>query len=112
MMLSILIIIISSMMMLMASILAMKSFLDRNKSSPFECGFDPFKSPRLPFSLHFFLIAMIFLIFDIEISLLIPLIYLINMNLSYYFITMIFFMMILLIGLYYEWYQGALNWLF
>nr|ALO71088.1 NADH deshydrogenase subunit 3 [Pselaphinae sp. 8 EF-2015] len=106
------IMLITIIMMLLASLLSMKSFLDRNKSSPFECGFDPFKSPRLPFSLHFFLIAMIFLIFDIEISLLIPLIFLININSMSYFIIMIFFFIILLMGLYYEWYQGALNWLF
>nr|ALO71004.1 NADH deshydrogenase subunit 3 [Pselaphinae sp. 4 EF-2015] len=107
-----LLLIISMIMMFLASILSMKSFSDRNKSSPFECGFDPFKSPRLPFSLHFFLIAMIFLIFDIEISLLIPLIYLTNMNSTSYFIIMMIFFIILLVGLYYEWYQGALNWLF
>nr|ALO71023.1 NADH deshydrogenase subunit 3 [Pselaphinae sp. 5 EF-2015] len=111
-MLTIFIMIISLILMFLASILSMKSFLDRNKSSPFECGFDPFKSPRLPFSLHFFLIAMIFLIFDIEISLLIPLIYLVNMNSMSYFIIMMIFFIILLLGLYYEWHQGALNWLF
>nr|ALO71075.1 NADH deshydrogenase subunit 3 [Pselaphinae sp. 7 EF-2015] len=109
---SMMILTMSMIMMFLASILSMKSFLDRNKSSPFECGFDPFKSSRLPFSLHFFLIAMIFLIFDIEISLLIPLVYLINMNSMTYFIVMMFLFIMLLLGLYYEWYQGALKWLF
>nr|ALO70489.1 NADH deshydrogenase subunit 3 [Ctenisodes sp. 1 EF-2015] len=114
MMMNLLIILILSMLiMFLASIISKKSFLDREKNSPFECGFDPKSSPRMPFSLQFFLIAVIFLIFDIEISLLIPLISLIKMiNFLNYFIISMFFFLILLIGLYFEWYQGALNWLY
>nr|ALO71239.1 NADH deshydrogenase subunit 3 [Tychobythinus sp. 1 EF-2015] len=99
--------------MMMASILSKKTFTDREKSSPFECGFDPKSSSRMPFSLHFFLIAIIFLIFDIEISLLIPLIYIMkSINFTNFMMISFFFFFLLLLGLYYEWYQGALNWLF
>nr|YP_009048685.1 NADH dehydrogenase subunit 3 [Byasa alcinous]AHZ89280.1 NADH dehydrogenase subunit 3 [Byasa alcinous] len=110
-MMSILIIFISNIMMFLSMMLSKKSFMDREKNSPFECGFDPKSSARIPFSLHFFLITVIFLIFDVEIALIFPLIY------SFYlvnFLTMMkisfFFLIILLTGLYHEWNQNMLNW--
>nr|AXS66374.1 NADH dehydrogenase subunit 3 [Cucujoidea sp. 12 KM-2017] len=103
--------IISNIMMMMANILSKKSFSDREKSSPFECGFDPKNSARIPFSMQFFLIAMIFLIFDVEITLLLPMISsLMFSNIFHYSLIMTFFILILLLGLYHEWHQGALNW--
>nr|ALO70877.1 NADH deshydrogenase subunit 3 [Rybaxis sp. 1 EF-2015] len=100
-------------MMLLVSIISKKSFNDREKSSPFECGFDPKSFSRLPFSIHFFLIAIIFLIFDIEISLLLPLIFIMkSINLTNYLLISFMFLFILLFGLYFEWHQGALNWMF
>nr|UFZ13235.1 NADH dehydrogenase subunit 3 [Orohermes crepusculus] len=111
--LSLLIFIISFVMMLLAMILSKKSFTDREKSSPFECGFDPMNSSRMPFSLQFFLIAMIFLIFDVEITLLFPMLMIMKTsNLLHWMFVSIFFLLILLIGLYHEWNQGALNWAF
>nr|QNV11696.1 NADH dehydrogenase subunit 3 [Phyllodromia melanocephala] len=108
---STIIILISTIMMLMASILSKKMISDREKSSPFECGFDPKSSSRLPFSLRFFLIAIIFLIFDVEIALILPMVLILNFsNLIMWSITSMIFIMILLLGLYHEWNQGALNW--
>nr|UUK33550.1 NADH dehydrogenase subunit 3 [Metopiellus sp.] len=98
---------------LFPTLLSMKSLMNREKLTPFECGFDPKNSMRLPFSLQFFFIALIFLIFDIEITMLIPLIYLMKkINLLIYFTMMWIFLLILLMGLYYEWKIGSLNWLF
>nr|QAY82073.1 NADH dehydrogenase subunit 3 [Hyphasis sp. REN-2018] len=95
----------------MLNILSMKMMYDREKSSPFECGFNNMSSTRLPFSLHFFLIAIIFLVFDVEITLLIPLILILKIiNIMNYSMIMIMFITILLIGLYHEWNQGALTW--
>nr|AXS65355.1 NADH dehydrogenase subunit 3 [Cucujoidea sp. 7 KM-2017] len=108
---SLIIMVIANLLMYLASLLSKKTFKDREKNSPFECGFDPKNSARLPFSLQFFLIAMIFLIFDVEITLLLP--FLITMKISnlYSFGNLIFFFIIILIlGLYHEWNQGALKW--
>nr|WKU83766.1 NADH dehydrogenase subunit 3 [Argyra sp.] len=108
-----LIIFISSAVMILASIISKKSIIDREKSSPFECGFDPKSSARLPFSLQFFLIAIIFLIFDVEIALILPIIIIMKFsNMIMWLATSIIFIIILLLGLYHEWNQGALNWSF
>nr|YP_009528971.1 NADH dehydrogenase subunit 3 [Ophraella communa]AST14958.1 NADH dehydrogenase subunit 3 [Ophraella communa] len=103
--------IILTLLTMLLNFISKKSFYDREKNSPFECGFDPKSSARLPFSLHFFLIAVIFLIFDVEITLLLPLLLTMKISnlLNYTFIVLIF-IIILLWGLYHEWNQGALNW--
>nr|UOX27625.1 NADH dehydrogenase subunit 3 [Nippolachnus piri] len=92
-------------------IINMKMKFNYNKSAPFECGFDPFNKSRIPFSLNFYLITIIFLIFDIEISIIMPMILnfkisnMMNMNLM--FTT---FFMFMIITLFYEWKFGSLNW--
>nr|YP_010309814.1 NADH dehydrogenase subunit 3 [Oenas fusicornis]UMR54931.1 NADH dehydrogenase subunit 3 [Oenas fusicornis] len=102
---------ITTLMILIVNLVSKKAFMDREKSSPFECGFDPSSSARLPFSLHFFLIAVIFLIFDVEITLLFPLIMSLKMSsLPAYSMILMTFIIILLLGLYHEWNQGALTW--
>nr|AML26736.1 NADH dehydrogenase subunit 3 [Histeridae sp. BMNH 1274741] len=107
---SIFIMLLVMIMMTAASILSKKSFIDREKSSPFECGFDPMNSPRMPFSLHFFLITVIFLIFDVEITLLIPMIQIMKLSSMLYLLTFMSFILILIVGTLHEWNQGALNW--
>nr|YP_010946524.1 NADH dehydrogenase subunit 3 [Pseudothyrsocera sinensis]WGO57242.1 NADH dehydrogenase subunit 3 [Pseudothyrsocera sinensis] len=102
---------LSTIIMLLATLLSKKAIEDREKSSPFECGFDPKSSARLPFSLRFFLIAVIFLIFDVEIALLLPMTIIMNSsNIYSWTIISSIFLLILLIGLYHEWNQGSLEW--
>nr|UEP17956.1 NADH dehydrogenase subunit 3 [Ophiocreas oedipus] len=84
---------------------------DLNKLAPYECGFDPINSPRLPFSFRFFLIAILFLLFDLEIALLLPLplsFTINNSSNSTWFFSI--FMIILTFGLLYEWIKGGLDW--
>nr|YP_010835904.1 NADH dehydrogenase subunit 3 [Apphia rufipenna]WGC89423.1 NADH dehydrogenase subunit 3 [Apphia rufipenna] len=96
---------------IMLVILSKKSVIDLQKSSPFECGFNTMSYSRLPFSIHFFLIAVLFLIFDIEIIIIIPMIMLMkSTKLLFWLFTSLIFVFILIIGLYHEWYNGMLNW--
>nr|YP_009131580.1 NADH dehydrogenase subunit 3 [Zootoca vivipara]AJF22982.1 NADH dehydrogenase subunit 3 [Zootoca vivipara] len=84
---------------------------DTEKLSPYECGFDPLGSARLPFSIRFFLVAILFLLFDLEIALLLPTPWAINMSqptTTIMWTSMI--ITLLAIGLMYEWTQGGLDW--
>jgi len=83
----------------------------REKLSPFECGFDPSHTARVPFSMRFFLLAIIFIVFDIEIVLLIPIPLLFySSNIISIIIGRTTFLIILLLGLIHEWNQGSLDW--
>nr|YP_004327635.1 NADH dehydrogenase subunit 3 [Niwaella delicata]BAJ11470.1 NADH dehydrogenase subunit-3 [Niwaella delicata] len=84
---------------------------DAEKLSPYECGFDPLGSARLPFSIRFFLIAILFLLFDLEIALLLPLPWgdqLSNPTGTLLWATAV--LILLTLGLIYEWTQGGLEW--
>nr|YP_008144656.1 NADH dehydrogenase subunit 3 [Heterodontus zebra]AGN92064.1 NADH dehydrogenase subunit 3 [Heterodontus zebra] len=84
---------------------------DNEKLSPYECGFDPLGNARLPFSLRFFLVAILFLLFDLEIALLLPLPW--GDQLSTPFTTLLWatiILTLLTLGLIYEWLQGGLEW--
>nr|AQP30424.1 NADH dehydrogenase subunit 3 [Odontotermes sp. 6 TB-2017] len=103
--------ILSTTIMALTTLISKKSNEDREKSSPFECGFDPKNSARLPFSSRFFLIAVIFMIFDVEIALLLPMpITMMTSNMKTWMTVSIMFLLILIIGLYHEWNQGSLEW--
>nr|YP_009685888.1 NADH dehydrogenase subunit 3 [Aphyosemion cyanostictum]QDV92525.1 NADH dehydrogenase subunit 3 [Aphyosemion cyanostictum] len=84
---------------------------DYEKLSPYECGFDPAGSARLPFSMRFFLVAILFLLFDLEIALLLPLPWGDHHPdplASFSWASLI--LILLTLGLIYEWMQGGLEW--
>nr|ADW66077.1 NADH dehydrogenase subunit 3 [Mulleripicus funebris]ALU85740.1 NADH dehydrogenase subunit 3 [Mulleripicus funebris] len=84
---------------------------DSEKLSPYECGFDPLGSARLPFSIRFFLVAILFLLFDLEIALLLPLPWATQLQSPSTTLTWASTIILLLtLGLIYEWVQGGLEW--
>nr|AUX84549.1 NADH dehydrogenase subunit 3 [Todiramphus sanctus] len=84
---------------------------DSEKLSPYECGFDPLGSARLPFSIRFFLVAILFLLFDLEIALLLPLPWATQLNSPITTLAWTSTILLLLtLGLIYEWLQGGLEW--
>lgn len=84
-------------------------FRDREKSSVYECGFEPIGPTRVSFSLRFFLVAVIFLVFDLEVVLLFP--YVLSWGLDWVLILSLWlFLLILGWGLAHEWNEGSLDW--
>ena len=83
---------------------------DQEKLSPYECGFDPKTPARLPFSLRFFLVAILFLLFDLEIALLLPLPTALSIrDPQPGFVLAALILAILTVGLIYEWIEGGLE---
>nr|YP_659454.1 NADH dehydrogenase subunit 3 [Nasalis larvatus]ABD39260.1 NADH dehydrogenase subunit 3 [Nasalis larvatus]ABF51528.1 NADH dehydrogenase subunit 3 [Nasalis larvatus]ADZ37145.1 NADH dehydrogenase subunit 3 [Nasalis larvatus]AJD22340.1 NADH dehydrogenase subunit 3 [Nasalis larvatus] len=81
------------------------------KANPYECGFDPLNSARIPFSMKFFLVAITFLLFDLEIALLLPLPWALQTtNLPMMIKSSIMLIIILTLSLAYEWTQKGLDW--
>nr|YP_010554756.1 NADH dehydrogenase subunit 3 [Macrostemum radiatum]UYO79402.1 NADH dehydrogenase subunit 3 [Macrostemum radiatum] len=104
-------IVISNFMIILSILISKKKKKNQEKLSPFECGFNPFLTSRLPFSLQFIMISIIFLIFDIEISLILPMILSFNFNMmNTWMLTVLFFIFILILGIFYEWSQNLLKW--
>ena len=83
---------------------------DPEKVSAYECGFDPFDDARSRFDIQFYLVAILFIIFDLEVSFLFPWALVLNEVSLFGFWSMMVFLLILTIGFVYEWRKGALDW--
>ena len=80
------------------------------KNSPYECGFNPFEDSRMPFDVRFYLVAILFIIFDLETAFFFPWAVVLRELHWYGVVAMAIFLGLLVIGFIYEWCKGALEW--
>jgi NADH-quinone oxidoreductase subunit A len=83
---------------------------DPEKLSPYECGFEAFEDARMKFDVRYYLVAILFILFDLEIAFLFPWATVINDIGLFGFLSMMLFLGILVVGFIYEWMKGALEW--
>ena len=83
---------------------------DSAKLSPYECGFEAFENARMKFDVRYYLVAILFIIFDLEIAFLFPWAIVLDDVGMFGFVAMIIFLFVLVIGFVYEWQKGALEW--
>jgi NADH-quinone oxidoreductase subunit A len=83
---------------------------DSEKNAPYECGFEAFEDSRMRFDVRYYLVAILFIIFDLEIAFLFPWAVVLDSIGMFGFIAMLVFLGILVIGFIYEWKKGALEW--
>jgi NADH-quinone oxidoreductase subunit A len=83
---------------------------DAEKISPYECGFEPFEDSRMQFDVRYYLVAILFIIFDLEIAFLFPWAVSLDAIGGFGLIAMAIFLLILVVGFIYEWKKGALEW--
>ena len=83
---------------------------DAAKNSPYECGFEAFEDARMKFDVRYYLVAILFILFDLEIAFLFPWAIVVNEIGLFGFFSMMIFLAILVVGFVYEWKKGALEW--
>lgn len=83
---------------------------DSQKNSPYECGFEPFSDARLPFDVRYYLVAILFIIFDLETAFLVPWAAVLRKIGWFGLVAMGIFLGLLVVGFIYEWKKGALEW--
>ncbi len=83
---------------------------DTEKTSPYECGFEAFEDARMKFDVRFYLVAILFIIFDLEIAFLFPWAVVLDELGTFGLLAMGVFLLILVVGFIYEWRKGALEW--
>jgi NADH-quinone oxidoreductase subunit A len=84
--------------------------VDPEKLSPYECGFDPFSDARQSFDVKFYLVSILFIIFDLEVVYLFPWALTLGSIGLFGLVSMFLFLSVLTVGFFYEWYKGALDW--
>ncbi len=83
---------------------------DAEKNSPYECGFEAFEDSRMKFDVRYYLVAILFIIFDLEIAFLFPWAIVLDQIGTFGLVSMAIFLSVLVVGFIYEWKKGALEW--
>ena len=83
---------------------------DTAKNSPYECGFEAFEDARMQFDVRYYLVAILFILFDLEVAFLVPWAVVLKELGMFGFLSMMIFLTILVVGFIYEWKKGALEW--
>ena len=96
--------------MVAASFIVARQRPDPEKLSPYECGFEPFEDARVRFDVRYYLVAILFIIFDLEVAFLFPWAVSLGDIGVYGFWSMVVFLGVLTVGFVYEWMKGALEW--
>ena len=96
--------------MVVASFVLARQNPDSEKLSPYECGFEPFEDARMRFDVRYYLVAILFIIFDLEVAFLFPWAEALGDIGVFGFWSMIVFLAVLTVGFMYEWKKGALEW--
>ena len=103
-----------SLVMVLSSVIIARQRPDSEKLSPYECGFEPFDDARSKFDVRYYLVAILFIIFDLEVAFLFPwavsLLKMPHAEAAYAFWSMMAFLGVLTVGFIYEWKKGALEW--
>ena len=99
-----------SLAMVAASLLIARQQPSKEKLSPYECGFEPFGDARVRFDVRYYLVAILFIIFDLEVAFLFPWAVSLGDIGTFGFWSMVVFLAVLTIGFIYEWKKGALEW--
>ena len=96
--------------MVLASFIVARQNPNSEKLSPYECGFDPFADARIRFDVRYYLVAILFIIFDLEVAFLFPWAVSLGDIGAFGFWSMVVFLGVLTVGFVYEWMKGALEW--
>jgi NADH-quinone oxidoreductase subunit A len=102
--------IVLAVLMVVASLVIARQRPDAEKLSAYECGFEPFEDARRKFDVRFYLVAILFIIFDLEVAFLFPWAVSLGEIGMFGFWSMVLFLFVLTVGFVYEWKKGALEW--
>jgi len=99
-----------SSILIIISFIASSDFVEQEKLSTYECGFNPFEDARKTYDIKFYVVAMVFIIFDVEVALLLPWVFVAFSLVNVATLGVFLFLFLLVLGFVYEWEKAVLDW--